>query len=163
MKRDCFYIWLVPLVWCGLTIFSCFHSGDEHGLFAFGSIVGMWVWRVHQFDSIQHSLPAVLAAGAVVLAPFGLVLDLLRVRKKYLFILFVVLFALLFYLQYTTHGSFERMRHKNRYVSAVIVATCNLSIYATTLLAIAGGLVMLAIRKIRGKKAASNSEVLSSE
>ena len=163
MKRDLFYVWFIPLLWCGFTIVSSFHSGDEHGLFAYGSIVGTWVLRWHQFDSLRHSLLLVLPAGSLVIAPFGLVLDLLRVRKKYLFILFVVLFALLFYWQFTIYGSFLRMRHKHRYVAAVMVATCNLSIYATTVLSIAGGLMKLLIRKARGKKVPLRPEVSPNE
>jgi hypothetical protein len=28
MKRDLFYIWFIPLLWCGFTVVSYFHPGD---------------------------------------------------------------------------------------------------------------------------------------
>jgi len=155
MKRDYFYVWFMPLLWCGFTIVSCFHSGDEHGLFAYGSIAGTWVCFLHQFGSLKHALPASLAAGAVTLALFGLVLDLLRVKKRYWLILFSVLVILLFFWQFAIYGSIERMRNKHRYVIAVIVAVCNLSIYAATVLSIAGVVVRLLIGKASGKRVGS--------
>jgi hypothetical protein len=152
MKRDLFYVWFIPLLWCGFTIVSYFHPGDEYGLFACGSMAGAWLFFFCRFDSLGQGLLPVLAAGAIVIIPFGFVLDLLRVKKRYWFILFALLVAVLFYWQFTTYGSFERMRRKQGYVIAVVVALCNLSIYATTLLAIAGGLVGFLIRKVRGNK-----------
>jgi len=55
MKRDSFYVWFIPLLWCGFTIVSYFHPGDEYGLFAFGSMAGAWLFFFCRFDSLGQS------------------------------------------------------------------------------------------------------------
>lgn len=163
MKRDYFYVWFIPLLWCGFTVVSYFHPGDEYGLFAIGSMAGAWLFFFCRFDSLGQGLLPILAAGAIVLVPFGFGLDLLRVKKRYWFILFGLLVVVLFFCLFATYGSFERMRRKEGYVAAVVAATCNLSIYAATILSITGGLVSLLIRKVRGNKPLATPESSSNE
>jgi len=151
MQKRLFYIWFLPLFWCGFTIVSSYHSGDEHGLFFFGSFIGAWIAFFMRFEKLRQALPSILLAGSLTIAPFGLILDLLRVRKRVWFTLFVILVALLFIWQFTIYGSFERMRNKEGYVGAVVVFTCNLSIYCTTIFSIFGGLLRFLIRLVRRK------------
>lgn len=152
MKRDLFYVWFIPLLWCGFTLFLSFHSGDEHGLFYLGSIAGVWVLYLHQFNSVGHNLLLMLPAGAITVGLFGLILDLLRVRKRSWLILFAAVFALMFFWQYTEYGSFERMHYKHRYVGGVVVATCSWGIYGATALAMIGAAFKCIIRKVSGRK-----------
>ena len=164
MKRDLFYIWFIPLLWCGFTIVSYFHPGDEHALFFLGSIAGTWFFLLMGFGGTGHMMAAmVIAVGVVVVGLGGLMLDMLRVRKRLWFSLFVVLVVLLFIWQFVEYGSLTRMANKNRYVAAVIVAVCNWSIHLASILSIAAGLVRLLIRKARGKKVPSKPEVFSNE
>ena len=156
MKRDLFYIWFIPLLWCGFTIVSYFHPGDEHALFVLGSIAGTWLFFLIEFRGPAGMMAAMaIVMGMAVVGLGGLLLDMLRVRKRVWFSLFVVLVVLLFIWQLVEYGSLTRMANKNRYVAAVIVAVCNWSIYLATFLSIAAGLVRLLIRKARGKKVAS--------
>ena len=153
MKRDFFYVWFIPLLWCGFTLFLSFHSGDEHGLFYLGSIAGVWVLWLHHFNSVGHNLLLMLPAGAITVGFFGLILDLLGVRKRSWWILFAAVFALLFFLEYKQYGSFQRMYNKHRYVAGVVVATCSWGIYGATALAIIGGAFKCIIAKVRARKA----------
>ena len=164
MKRDYFYVWVIPLLWCGFTIVSSFHTGDEHGLFILGSIAGTWPFMLLPlFDPLEEGLVFVLVAGSVTLAGPGLLLDLLRVRMRVWFVLFGVLAVLFFVLQYIDYGSFQRMRYLHRYIGGVVVVMCNLSIYVTTILCIAGGFLRFVVRCMRAKKVGSNSEVSADE
>lgn len=147
-EKRLFYVWFLPVLWCAFTIVSFFHSGDEHGLFVFGSFVGAWIGFFMRFEKLREALPWILLAGSLAIVPFGLILDLLRVRKRVWFILFLILVVLFFIWQFAIYGSFERMRYKHGYVAGVLVATCNLSIYCTTILSIAGGLLRLLIRLV---------------
>jgi len=164
MKRDLFYIWFIPLLWCGFTIVSYFHPGDENALFFLGCIAGTGVFLLFGFAGAGAGMVAMaIAVGMVVVGLGGLMLDLLRVRKRLWFSLFVVLAVLLFIWQLVEYGSLERMANKNRYVVAVIAAACNWSLYLATILSIAAVLVRLLVRKARGKKVASEPEVFSNE
>ena len=164
MKRDWFYVWFVPLLWCGFSVVSSFHTGDEHGMFILGSIAGFWpFFLVRFFNPFGGGLWVILVAGSVTMALPGLLMDLLRVRKRVWVALLVVLFVLFFVLQYFEYGSFERMRRKQGYVGGVVVATCNWSIYATSILCIVGGFFRFLVRWVWPKKVASNTEVLSDD
>jgi len=101
----------------------------------------------------------VIAVGVTVVGLGGLMLDLLRVRKRLWFSLFVVLAVLLFIWQFVEYGSLERMANKNRYVAAVVIAVCNWSIYLATILSIVTGFVRLLIRKARCKKPSRNGPI----
>lgn len=162
MNRDWFYVWFVPLLWCGFTVVSSFHTGDEHGLFFLGSIAGVWPFLfLRVFGSIKGGLWLILLVGALTMAVPGVLLDLLRVRKRFWVALLVVLFVLFFVLQYFEYGSFERMRRKQGYVAAVVVATCNWSIYGASVLCIVGGFFRFLFRCVRPKKVASGPEDLA--
>ncbi len=164
MKRDLFYVWFLPLLWCGFTIVSYFHPGDENALFFLGSIAGTWGFVLFGFRGPAGMMMAmVIAVGMGVVGLGGLMLDMLRVRKRVWFSLFVVLVVLLFIWQFVEYGSLTRMANKNRYVAAVIAAVCNWSLYLATVLPIAAGLVRLLIRKARGKTVPSKPEVFSNE
>jgi len=164
MKRDLFYVWFLPLLWCGFTTVSYFHPGDENALFFLGSIAGTWGFVLFGFRGPAGLMVAmVIAVGMVVVGLGGLMLDMLRVRKRLWFSLFVVLAVLLFIWQLVEYGSLTRMTNKNRYVAAVVVAVCNWSLYLATFLSIAAGLVRLLVRKVRGRKAPLGPEVISDE
>lgn len=153
MKRDIFYVWLLPLLWCGFTIVSYFHPGDENALFFLGCIAGTWPFLLFGFAGGGAGMAAMaIAVGMCVVGLGGLMLDLLRVRKRLWFALFVVLVVLLFIWQLVEYGSLTRMANKNRYVTAVVAAVCNWSIHLATVLSIIVGLVGLLVRKPRGKK-----------
>ena len=156
MKRDYFYVWLLPLLWCGFTIVSYFHPGDENALFVLGSIAGTWPFLLIRFGGAGGATAAMvmIAVGVAVVGFGGLMLDLLRVRKRLWFSLFVVLIVLLFVWQLVEYGSLERMANKNRYVAAVVAAVCNWSIHLATILSIIVGLIGLLISRARGKKVA---------
>ena len=152
MKRDLFYVWFIPLLWCGFTLFLSFHSGDEHGLFYVGSIAGVWVLWLHRFNSVGQNLLLMLPAGAITVGFFGLFLDLQRLRKRSWWILFAAVFVLLFFLAYKHYGSLTEMHHKHRHIGGVIVATCSWAIYGATALAIIGAAIKGIIKKVRGRK-----------
>ncbi|MBN2138954.1 MAG: hypothetical protein JW720_14190 [Sedimentisphaerales bacterium] len=150
MKRDWFYIWVLPLLWCGFTVVSYFHPGDEHALFVLGSIAGTWISFFVGFRG-PASLLTVIAAGMVVLALGGLLLDLLRIRKRWWFSLFAALAVLLFIQQYFEYGSIKRMANKNRYVTAVVAAVCNWSMYLAVILLIISGSIKVLVARLKHK------------
>ncbi len=135
-----FYVWLLPVVWCVLAVLSFFNSGDEHGLFVFGtypatSIIIYVIAIIHNcifpFDmgGFIDSLPLVLLVGVILISLAALLLDWLRAGKKLFFILFVLGIIILFSYSFKVYGSLERMRSKNGSVFAVFVFVCHLSLY----------------------------------
>lgn len=140
-KIALFYVWLLPVLWCILAVLSFFNSGDEHGLFAFGTFPVTVVLfainsYIYQFDTgkLADFLPWVLLTGAILISLAALLLDWLRANKKLFLILFVVGVIVLFGWSFKTYGSFERMRGKQGSVFAMVVFVCHLSLYTSIVL-----------------------------
>ena len=82
-----FFTWLLAVIWAAISWFSFYHPGDEYGVWAMGSLPGLWMvfLRANQGDIHEFLLP-VLGAGAVTILFLGLILDLLRVSRRWFFV-----------------------------------------------------------------------------
>ena len=136
MKSRLFYLWLLPLLWGIFTAISFFHSGDEHALFAYGSLVGTWICFLYQFKTLAQALVPVLATGAVILALIGLLLDWLRVKKRLWLFVFVLIAVLVFIFQFRMYGSIERIRGKHGYILGLVIVACNWGIYGAIMFSV---------------------------
>jgi len=56
VKSKLFYLWLLPLLWGIFTAISFFCSGDEHALFAYGSLAGTWICFLYEFNTLEQAL-----------------------------------------------------------------------------------------------------------
>ncbi len=136
VKSRLFYLWLLPLLWGIFTAISFFYSGDEHALFAYGSLAGTWICFLHEFKTLVQALIPVMATGAVILALIGLLLDCLRVKKRLWLFVFVLIAVLLFIFQFRMYGSIERIRGKHGYVLGLVIVACNWGIYGAIMFSV---------------------------
>lgn len=136
MKSRLFYLWLLPPLWGIFTVISFFYSGDEHALFAYGSLAGTWICFLYEFNTLEQALIPVLATGAVILALIGLLLDWLRVKKRLWLFVFVLIAVLLFLFQFSMYGSIERIRGKHGSVLGLVIVACNWGIYGAMMLSV---------------------------
>lgn len=82
--RAFFYIWLVSLIWTVVTWISFYHPGDEYGIWAMGSLPGLWAVLVRGNQGDIHGLlMPVLGAGFLTMLIFGFVMDLLRTPRRW--------------------------------------------------------------------------------
>ncbi len=136
VKSRLFYLWLLPLLWSIFTVISFFYSGDEHALFAYGSLAGTWICFLYEFNTLEQALIPVLAIGAVILALIGFLLDWLRVKKRLWLFVFVLIAVLLFLCQFSMYGSIERIRGKHGYVLGLVIVACNWGIYGAIMFSV---------------------------
>ena len=148
LENRCFYIWLLPLLWCFFAIMSFFHSGDEHICFAYGALAGWWISLIHQFNSLKAALFPILITGAVIIALFGFLMDWLKVGKIMFFLLLFIFVALLFRMNVSPFESLEQIRGKHRSVLAIVFLTCNQSIYVSIILSIIGNLIKRMLQRL---------------
>lgn len=136
VKSRLFYLWLLPLLWGIFTAISFFYSGDEHALFAYGSLAGTWICFLHEFKTLEQALIPVLATGTVFLALIGLLLDWLRVKKRLWLFVFFLIAVLIFIFQFRMYGSIERIRSKHGYVLGLVIVACNWGIYGAIMFSV---------------------------
>ena len=136
VKSRLFYLWMLPLLWGIFTAISFFYSGDEHSLFAYGSLAGTWICFLYEFNTLEQAVIPVLATGAVILVLIGFLLDWLRVKKRLWLLVFVLIAVLLFIFQFMTYGSIERIRGKHGYVLGLVIVSCNWGIYVAIMFSV---------------------------
>ena len=147
MKRRILYTWMLPLLWCLITLASFFHSGDEHDLFTFGAVAGTWICFLYSFKTLSSALFPVLVIGAGLFCLLGMALDRLRVGKSRFGMLWLVGTILIFALSFGRYDSFARMASKEGSVWAVMIFSGNLGLCGT---AIISSLVYLLVRVASG-------------
>jgi len=149
VKSKLFYLWLLPLLWGIFTAISFFCSGDEHALFAYGSLAGTWICFLYEFNTLEQALIPVMATGAVILALIGLLLDWLRVKNRLWLFVFVLIAVLLFIVQFGMYGSIERIRGKHGYILGLVIVACNWGIYGAIMFSLFATLLGHLIRLVR--------------
>ena len=82
-RRGWFFVWLLPLLWMVTSVLSFQWPGDEYGLWSFGSLAGLWiVYLIGNIGNTARIAIFVIIAGSVSMVPLGLLLDMLRVRRR---------------------------------------------------------------------------------
>ena len=119
---------------------SFFYSGDEHGLFAIGAVVGTWIGLLYQFNTLGQALIPVLITGIVILAIVCILMDWLHIKKRLWLSIFVLSVIALFGLSVIQYGSFEKIRWKHRSVLAIVFFVCNLSVYTSIIFSVVTGI-----------------------
>ncbi len=135
-KKRWFFVWLIPLLWVGISLGSFFHSGDEHALFVIGGMAGFWIcFFVESARSVDLAvLWPVFLTGGIVMAVCGSVMDLLKVSRKLWRALFAAGIVVVFGLVWMSFPSFEEMRGKHGSVLAIVFFAGNFSLYASFLI-----------------------------
>lgn len=147
-----YFVFVLPVVWGGFSLLQHRFPGDEYGLYAVGSIAGVWIlFFVPDGDVNSVLFPLRIAlAGMAVMAFAGLILDLLKAHRIAFWCLWVVGVVALFLIDILSYPSLERAIAKNGSLWAYLLAAANLSLYASGLLVLAGALLMKLWRRLSG-------------
>ncbi len=130
-----FYTWLLPVVWAVVAFASAYYPGDEYGLLATGSVMGIWVlFLVKNSSGIWASLPLLLLAGGASMAVVGLLLDLLRTPRRLWIVLWLVLASLICLVYIESYPSYQRAMCKNGSLQAYIFFSLNAGLTVTCLI-----------------------------
>lgn len=125
---------LLPIVWGVGCILGFAEPGDEYGLFALGSILGVWVALLFPAaGSPANLLLPVLVAGCGLMYCFGLVLDRLQGRRMVwlgAWLATAVVGAVWLLLG---HASFAAALAKNGSLLAYLACASQLGTYVATL------------------------------
>ncbi len=156
-KRRWFFVWLIPLLWEGVSLGARFHSGDEHGLLVIGGMAGFWIcFFIESARSIDFpALWPVFLTGGIVMAICGSVMDLLKVSRKLWLCIFVACIAAVFGLVWMSFPSFEEMRWKHGSVLAIVLFSANFSLYASFLITS----VAAAVRNMTARRKNQTSDI----
>ncbi len=131
------FVWALPLAWATLSYWALHHPGDEYGLWAAGSLAGIWVARfVRIVGSIWNPVPAVLLCGAAVMALAGLLLDLLRTPRKLWLLLWLGAALLVLVTSLNAYPSYQRAMQKNGSLLAYVLFAANLGLTAASAVAL---------------------------
>lgn len=134
-----FYVWLVPLLWAVLSLFSFNWPGDEYAFWAVASLPGVW-WNafMNTGDIRQWWIPVLTAGlGAAVLVPFGWLMDRLRVSRRTWAVLFGVIFVVLLANALLSHPSLQRAWAKNGPLPAYLFGAAGIAAYVSVIAALA--------------------------
>ena len=137
-KKKVYFVWLVPIVWVGVSFGQYYHPGDEYGLYAVGSIAGAWI-GIFDLPGDNNDLffPLSIAfTGAVLMAIAGLGLDKFRVRKVFFAIFWLVAGVSLFLFSIFSYPNIERALSKNGSWLAYIFFAMNMGLTTTVFLSL---------------------------
>lgn len=85
-KKQWFYTWLLPLVWTPCSLINAYHfPGGEYIVWAMTSFAAWWIvlLDLRPEGLSQEALPIFMAlGGALTIALYGWIMDLLRVSKN---------------------------------------------------------------------------------
>ena len=142
MLRKKMYILLLPVIWASITVGSYFNSGDEHGCFALGAIVFLWLFFITgQVSSLGEFLWYLMPVGIVTMIFVGLLMDRLRVNYKVLLGFSIVVFVLVFLFFIKDFESVQDLQYKHRTILSPIFSAANIGLYAGIIFSLVGKLI----------------------
>ena len=131
------YIWLLPLAWSVCSFLSFQFPGDEYGLYAASSIVGVWIMLIVDMPGDIHH-PAfwmsITAAGAAAMTLIGWGLSALKVKLKMLLIIQICAAMTFFLLAVFSYPTIAKALSKNGSWFAYIFSSLNIGLYAAIIL-----------------------------
>ena len=125
--------WVLPIVWGLGCVLGFSHHGDEYGLLAVGSILGVrigWVWPV---DHPDHLFLPALAVGCGLMFAWGMALEALRVRPRHWWIAWAAATGLIAALLLSQYASFAAAVAKNGSILAYLICASQLGAYTATI------------------------------
>ena len=151
------YVWLLPLVWSICSFMSFQFPGDEYGLYAVSSMIGIWIaFLVDMPGDIHHPAfwMSITATGAIIMALIGWGLSALRVKLRLLLILHICAAVAFFLLVVFSYPSIEKVLSKNGSWWAYIFSSLNMGLYASVIFS---GIITGILRIVQKKKAAKDT------
>ncbi len=130
-RRGWFFVWLLPLLWMVTSVLSFQWPGDEYGLWSFGSLAGLWiVYLIGNIGNTARIAIFVIIAGSVSMVPLGLLLDMLRVRRRLWLLLYLLFAAGICVTALASFPSLSKAISKNGSITAYVLFSLNMGMYA---------------------------------
>ena len=127
---------LLPVVWGMGCLLGFSAPGDEYGLFALGSLLGVWVaFLLPSLHSPAGALLPVLAVGCGLMYGFGCLLDRLHARVAFWLCAWSVCGVAAVLLLLSNFATYEQAIARNGSLLAYLVCGSQLGAAAATLLA----------------------------
>jgi hypothetical protein len=140
----------IPAAWA-TTCFAGFHfPGDEYGLWAAASLPGLWLVFLIPVNDVNVALWMILAAGSVVMAALGAVLDRLRSSFIVWYALWTVSAGMLCWLMLRDFPSWQRAMSKNGSFQAYALSAMNVGLLLSTIVVLAGTSLIRLNSRVRG-------------
>ena len=139
-KKQTFYIWMIPLIWAIFSILQFREPGDDYGLYAFSSFVGVWIlFLTRQGDVHSLIFPlSITLAGTIVMLLIGLWMDKVRIRKIIWIAIYIISVLAIFYISINAYPSIEHALSKNGSWWAYIFFSINMGLHVSILLSFFG-------------------------
>ena len=131
------YIWLIPLLWSTTSLLALQFPGDEYGMYAISSIVGLWpIFIFHPSGSPSEFQFwfLITSGGAIVMAAMGLLMSAIKVKIKLWLPLYVVFAVTICVLSLCQYPSYSRAMSKNGSIWAYIFSSANMGLYLSIIL-----------------------------
>ena len=141
--KTLYYTWLLPLCWTPASVLGYLYPGDEYGLYAVGSLPGVWAYflfRLGDVNSVLFPLHIALG-GALVMALGGFALDKLRANRRTFWLAAPVLAVILFVYALPSYGSLKEALAKNGSYQAYAFMSVNVAVYTVAALLLAWSLM----------------------
>lgn len=132
---------LLPTVWGVGCALGYSNPGDEYGLYALGSILG--VWTIVLVDKIM--LAPALLAGCAIMFGFAVLLERLRVSRRVWLIVWVVSGLGVYLSSLMMFPSVERAVAKNGSMAAYLALGSQLGVYLATIVSLVVGAVRMLV------------------
>lgn len=129
-KLKLFYIWLLPIIWVGITVGSFFNKGDEHGCFYLS--IRIFIWLSYLVDLSYAStefLLFLIPTGITIFALLGLLMDRLRASWKIMKGFSAAGFIVFFIFLVIGFGSLQDLRYKYGSILAPLFSAANMGLY----------------------------------
>jgi len=133
---------VLPTVWGLGCALGYSNPGDEYGLYALGSIIG--VWTIVLVDKI--ALLPTLVAGCAIIFGFAVLLERLRASRRLWVIVWLVSGIGLYLTSLMMFPSVERAVAKNGSMAAYLALGSQLGVYLATISSIVVGVVRILSR-----------------
>ncbi len=137
--KQLYYTWLLPLCWTPVSVLGYLYPGDEYGLYAMGSLPGVWAYflfRLGDVNSVLFPLHIALG-GALVMALGGLALDKLHANRRTFWLAAPVLAVVLFVYALASYGSLKEALARNGSYQAYAFVSINMAVYIVAALLLA--------------------------
>lgn len=129
------HVWLLPLIWTACSWLNFHHPGDEYAGWACGSVAGIWVlFIIGNVGDTGGLLFPVLAAGALVIAIFGWIMDKMRIAVPATIAALLVMAATICTAELLSYPSLARAISKNGSLLAYVLPAVNLGLCIAALL-----------------------------
>jgi hypothetical protein len=149
-------VWMVPTLWTACAFGSWHHPGDEYKMFGVSILVSLWLVFLLNFGHPSEVHLLLIAAGALLMAVFGFLLDRLPVSRRLWAAVYIVASVVLFAWSLLSYPSLAKAVSKNGSISAYAFCAANLGMYLSVLLCLGGGTILWLWRLLRpGKRSTS--------